>query len=65
MCVRGGTQSASLVKVGLTDLPKLGWAIAHLTHQSPTPLPIVIHSMAIVNLNEVEDFMINRITTTA
>ena len=64
MCVRGGAQSASLVKVGLTDLPKLGWAIAHPTHTSPTPRPIVTHSMAIVNLNKIEDFMINRNTTT-
>ena len=47
------------------DLTKPGWTIAHPTQPSPTPLPIVAHSMAIVNLNKVEDFMINRNTTAA
>ena len=27
-----------LVDIGLTDLPKPGWAIAHSVHPSPTPL---------------------------
>ena len=29
---------AQLVKIGLTDLPKPGWTIAHPAHPSPTPL---------------------------
>ena len=50
--VMWGAQSTPLVKIGLTDLPK------HPAHPSPTPLPIVAHSMAIVNLNKVEEFII-------
>ena len=33
-----GAKSAHMVKIGLTDLQKPGWAIAHPAHLSLTPL---------------------------
>ena len=34
-----GDNLPPLVDIGLTDLPKPGWAIAHSAHPSPTLLP--------------------------
>ena len=36
--VMWGAQSAPLVEIELTDLPKPGCAITHFAHPSPTPL---------------------------
>ena len=36
--VMWGAQSAPLVDIGLTDLPKPGWVNAHSAHPSPMPL---------------------------
>ena len=34
----GGHNLTPLVEIGLTDLPKPGWAISHPANPSPTPL---------------------------
>ena len=38
----GGHNLPPLIEIGLTDLPKPGWAIAHLTHPYPTSLNVSI-----------------------
>ena len=35
-----GAQSVLYIEIGLTDLPKPGWAIAHSAQPSPTPLSL-------------------------
>ena len=36
--VKGGAQTALSVDIGLTDLPKSWWAIAHPAYQAPKSL---------------------------
>ena len=37
----GGHNLPPLVEMGLTDLPKPGWEIAHPAHPSPTSLSVL------------------------
>ena len=39
---RAGHNLPPLVDIGLSDLPKPGWAIVHPAHPSPTPLSHVL-----------------------
>jgi hypothetical protein len=38
-----------MIEIGLTDLPKPGWAIAHPAHPSPTSLDVVGFTYEAVN----------------